>query len=177
MFETSSVSALVKLHYLLSCRLRDNLFFFSSSHEYGIKLIDLDSKTFTREFNREYQRVEVTEETKEFVLSGGFVIEGKSYETPIPKYLDDIQGLHVANRKLLVFTSTVDRQKGVLVDIFNEQGKYIDCFFLKFPGRGLHYGLIQGRMVIANGAVYLIEKDEKDNWIISRYLVPGMALL
>lgn len=177
MFKTSSVSALVKLHYLLSCHLRDNLFFFSSSHEYGIKLIDLDSKTFIREFNREYERVEVTEETKEFVLSGGFVIEGKSYETPIPKYLDDIQSLHVANQKLLVFTSTVDKQKGVLVDVFNEQGKYIDCFFLKFPGKGLHYDLIHSKMAIANGAVYLIEKDEQDNWIISKYLVPEIALL
>ncbi len=175
MFKTSSGSALVKLHYLLSCHLRDNLFFFSSSHEYGIKLIDLDSKAFIREFDREYERVEVTDETKEFVLSGGFVIEGKSYKTPMPKYLDDIQSLHVANQKLLVFTSTVDKQKGVLVDIFDEKGKYIDCFFLKFPGKGLHYGLIHAKMAIANGAVYLIEKDEKDNWVISKYLVPEIA--
>ena len=169
MIETPAGSALTKMHYLLDCRLRDDLFFFSSSHEYGIKLFDLNGKIPIREFTRKYKRVKVTEETKEFVLRGGFNIEGKIYNSPIPEFLDDIQSLHVVNGKLLVVTSTVDRQKGVLVDVFNENGQYLDCFYLKFAGKGLHYDLIHAKLAIKKDAAYLIEKDIDENWIISKY--------
>ena len=169
MIETPVGSALTKMHYLLDSRLRDDLFFFSSSHEYAIKLFDLNGNTPIREFSREYKRVKVTEETKEFVLRGGFNIKGKMYDSPIPEFLDDIQSLHVVNDKLLVVTSTVDRQKGVLVDVFNENGQYLDCFYLKFAGKGLHYDLIHAKLAIKKDAAYLIEKDIDENWIISKY--------
>ncbi|MBC7361741.1 MAG: hypothetical protein H5U06_05590 [Candidatus Aminicenantes bacterium] len=32
-----------------------------------------------------------------------------------------------------VITSTAEPGKGVLVDVFNGEGKYVDCFYLKFP--------------------------------------------
>ncbi len=167
--ETPAGSGLAKMHYLLDSRLRDNFFFFSSSHEYGIKLYDLNKNTPIREFTREYKRVKVTEETKEFVLRGGFKINGKMYDSPTPEFLDDIQSLHVVNGKLLVVTSTVDSQKGVLVDVYNENGRYLDCFYLKFAGKRSHYNLIQARLAIKNDAAYLIEKDKDENWVISKY--------
>ncbi len=162
----------VNLIDLLSHRLRDNLFYFSHTFEYGIKLIDLEKKGIVSEITREYQRVKVTEENAKYLNSGRFGFKGKTYKSPTPEYLLDILSLHVIDGKLLVFTSTVDNEKGVLVDVYDEKGTYINNFFIKFPNPEVYFRLNQHRTVIARDTVFLLEKDEDENWMICKYKVP-----
>lgn len=167
----------VNLIDLLSHRFKDNLFYFSHTFEYGIKLIDLDKKEIISEITREYPRVKVTEENEKHLNSGRFGFNGKTYKSPTPEYFLDILSLHVIDDKLLVITSTVDKEKGVLVDVYDEKGKYINNFFIKFPNPEVYFRLNQYQTTIAKDTVFLIEKDEDENWIISKYKVLFTELL
>ena len=61
--------------------------------------------------------------------------KGKNYkyQTPPPESFPDIQKLFVVNNYLGVITSTADREKGVLVDVFDRKGRYFDHFYLSLP--------------------------------------------
>lgn len=167
----------VNLIDLLSHRFKDTLFYFSHTFEYGIKLIDLDKNEIISEITREYSRVKVTEENEKYLNSGRFGFNGKTYKSPTPEYFLDILSLHVVDGKLLVFTSTVDKEKGVLVDVYDETGKYINNFFVKFPNPGVYFQLNQHRTAVEKDTVFVIEKDEDENWMISKYKVPFTELL
>ena len=171
MLNNSEAFVMVKLIYLSGCRFKDNLFYFNHTPEYGVKLVDLDRKEFLMDIRRKYDRVKVTDYTKKFILYGGFSYGGKIHQSPIPKYMNDIQSVHVDNNRLLVITSTVDKDKGVLVDVFNEKGKYIDYFYLKLPGEDIHFQLIQSAVTFKNGFLYTLEKNEDGNWLLKKYLV------
>jgi len=66
------IYSMVRLVDLLSPRFKDNLFYFSHTFEYGIKLIDLDKEEIITEITREYPRVKVTEENEKYLNSGRF---------------------------------------------------------------------------------------------------------
>ena len=83
----------------------------------------------------------------------------------------------MVNNKLLVITSTTDKQKGVLIDVFDESGKYTDCFFLKFPNDDLWLRLDQRKVKISGDALFTIEQDKDENWMISKYTIPFAELL
>ena len=53
---------------------------------------------------------------------------------PERKYQNDITYLFTFKGNLLVMTSTTDKEKGVLFDVYNKEGRYIDCFWLNVPG-------------------------------------------
>ncbi len=163
---------MVKEAYLLSCQLNDSLYYVSHTPGYGIKLMDLEKKEIISEFSRKYKRVPVTEENKKYVFSIRFVLNGKYFESPIPEYLNDIQSLHVVNNKLLVITSTTDKKKGVLVDVYDNSGKYTDCFFLNLPHSESWLRLEQGKVEISGDALFVIEQDKDENWMISKYKIP-----
>lgn len=167
----------IKSASLLSSLIRDNLYYISHTQEYGFKLIDFDKKEIISEFSRKYKRVPVTKENEKYIFSMSFILNGKYFESPIPKYLNDIQSLHVVNNKLLVITSTTDKEKGVLVDVYDESGKYIDYFFLKFPNIDLWFGLDQRKIAIFGDALFAIEKDKDENWMISKYKIPFTELM
>lgn len=168
---------MVKAAYLLSYPVSDNLYYVCHSQGYAIKLVDLDKKAIISEFSRKYNRVRVTKENEKYVFKMSFMFHGKYFESPLPEYLNDIQSLHVVNNKLLVITSTTDKNKGILVDVYDESGKYVDCFFIKFPNNDLWLALDQRKMAISGDALFAIEKDKDENWMISKYKVPFTALV
>jgi hypothetical protein len=171
-FRAEGVFAIIRTTPFLICPFRENLLFISHTHEYGIKLIDLDSSKIVFEFKRDYERVRVTEENKKYLPPGHFTIAGKLQKPPTPKYLNDIQSIHFINNKLWVFTSTVDKEKGVLVDVFDENGKYVDCFYLKFQYNESNYKLEQNKLAVGNNVLYLVEQNKEGNWMITKYLIP-----
>ncbi len=168
-FKTSNTFATVRITPFLSTHYDKNRFFISHTREYGIKLIDLDSAKVLIEFKRSYKKVKVTDENKKYIPYGQFIADGKLVRSPIPDYMNDIQSIHFSNGRLYIFTSTVDKDKGVLVDVFNPNGKYSDCFYLKFQGKNSCYMLYQNLVTIVNDYIYLIEQDESDDWVISKY--------
>lgn len=162
----------VNLIDLLSNRLRDNLFYFSNTFEYSIKLFDLDNPALIKEISRQYQRVKVDDENKKHLNSGRFSYNGKLYESPFPEYFPDIQSLHVLDGKLLVITSTVDKEKGVLVDVYNEKGKYIDNFYIKLPDGTCYLRMNHFKPVLQKDSIILIETDKDENLTIVKYRIP-----
>ncbi|MCX6584921.1 MAG: hypothetical protein NT166_32515 [Candidatus Aminicenantes bacterium] len=167
----------VKEASMLSYPVSDNSFYVSHTSGYGIKLMDLEKKEIIAEFSRKYKRVPVTKENIKYVVIMSFIFHGKYFESPTPEYLNDIQSLHVVNNKLLVITSTTDKQKGVLIDVFDESGKYTDCFFFKFPNDDLWLRLDQRKVKISGDALFAIEQDKDENWMISKYTAPFTELL
>lgn len=84
--------------------------------EYMVRLVDLEKKEVIRSFRREYERVKL----------------GMKRKTPMlmPKFYNDICRLLIHKDNLWVVTSTFDKGKGILVDVFNKDGKYLDAFYL-----------------------------------------------
>lgn len=157
---------------MLSCPVSDYLFYVSHTSGYGIKLMDIEKKEIISEFSREYKRVPVTKENIKYVTIMSFIFHGKYFESPTPKYLNDIQSLHIVNNKLLVITSTTDKDKGVLVDVYDNSGKYTDCFYLKLPNIDSWLRLNQRKVRISGDALFALEQDKDENWLISKYKIP-----
>ncbi len=105
--------------------------FFSNSREYAVHLFDTRSRQTVRTFMRKYRRVKPPAGHRESAIISP---DGTRYETPGAEYLEDVNGLYEYKGMLWVTTSTKDTDKGILVDVFNLEGKYIDAFWLKLNG-------------------------------------------
>jgi len=102
--------------------------FVSHTREYCLKMVDCQEGRLLRVFQRKYKRVKPPKDHREAAI----VIGAKRYEAPGSEYLGDVNDLFVFKDVLWVVTSTKDEKKGVLVDVYDFMGRYIDAFFLKF---------------------------------------------
>jgi len=91
--------------------------------DYRLKLFDLESKKVLREFGRKFRKVKWEKPKKEKE-------EGPVSLDPPVDYANDIQKLFVVNDMIVVMTSTMDKAKGILVDVFSEKGEYVDNYYL-----------------------------------------------
>lgn len=124
--------------------------------EYLVKLLDLEKIEVIRRFRRKYSRVKL-EMKRETSL-------------PMPKFCNDICRLLIYKNNLWVVTSTFDKEKGILVDVFNKEGKYLDNFYLplfriKTEGRIQYYA----RIAIHRDYLFIIEEGEDDLISIAKY--------
>ncbi len=154
---------------LIYHQFKDNLFYFVHTDDYRIKLIDIDTGKTNLLISRDYKKVPVTGELKKYLAHVSFNNESVHYESPYPDYMNAIQYIQVVNEKLLVFTSTVEKDKGVLVDVFDAKGVFTDSFFLKISNEEVLNQLNQGWVCANNKAIYALDRDEDNNWVISKY--------
>jgi len=130
--------------------------FLFHTHEYLIKLLDLEKIEVVRSFRRKYERVKsiLPEEIRESNL--------------LPKYISDIYRLAIYKNNLWVITSTVDKDKGILVDVFNREGKYLDNFYLPLRNikRDDH---LYAPMVVYKDFLYVIEIGEDELISVAKY--------
>jgi len=159
---------------LLIC-VRDNeTFYISNTSEYEIKLFNLEKNEIILKFKRKYKTVKVTDETKKYAwggTSGIISIGGSWFEVPVAKYHDDVQKLLMVKDRLWAFTSTVNKKKGILVDVFDKNGRYIDNFFLKYPQNVIPYQTGYWVNTISDSFIYTVEQDEKGNYAIVKYRI------
>jgi len=102
------------------------------TEDYLIKLFDPAANKVVRGFRRSYPRVKgepLTESEKQ----GGIIINDKHYTRPERKFENDVKNLLARDGKIWAVTSTRDKAKGVLVDVFDGGGAYRDCFWLSVP--------------------------------------------
>ncbi len=127
--------------------------FVSHTRDYMIILLDLEREQVTRTFRRKYPRVKYvsTEDDEESY---------KKYNMPRKKYEIDVQGLFISKDQIWVETSTKDKTKGNLIDVFNKEGKYLDNFYLNLKG---------SLMAIHGDYIFVREKDEHENLQIVKY--------
>lgn len=107
--------------------------FISHTPEYLIKLYDIEKNKVIRKFQRDYKRVKTPSRIKREKSAYYVKLMGKKFTRPPQKYLNDIRNLFVIRDKLWVLTSKTHQKKGVLVDVFDLKGRYLDNFYLKFP--------------------------------------------
>ena len=159
---------------LLTC-VRDNeTLYISHTNEYEIKLFSLEKNRVVLKFKRKYKTVKVTDETKKYAWGGtsGWVsIGGSWFEVPVAKYHDDIQKLLMVKDRLWAFTSTVNKEKGILVDVFDKNGRYIDNFYLRYPENVIPYRARYWVNAISDSFIYAVEQDEEENYAIVKYRI------
>ena len=69
----------------------------------------------------------------------------------------DVQRLLADGDHVWALLSTIDKTKGILVDVFNVHGKYIDRFYLQIPNLEYPDDKIMEHLYYYNGFLYTIE--------------------
>jgi len=136
----------------------DRFVFLFHSPDYLIKLLDLETGEIVRSFRREYDRVRYD------------IKPPKGYpEELIPKYHNDLCRLLWRNDRLWAVTSTFDATKGILVDVFSREGKYLDNFYLPLFKIRRNNPQYYAPMAIHGDSLYLLEADENDLISLVKY--------
>jgi len=130
-------------------------FFVYYTCEYQITHADLKECRILKTINRKYPRIKhvVSEREKEQI---------KKYNAPKRKYENDITSLFFNKGHLWVKTSTIDDKKRILIELFDKEGKYIDCFYLSIP---------DSIKAVWDNYIFTIEKDIDENLQIVKYKI------
>ena len=128
----------------------------SDPDEYMLTVMDIGSGEIVRKFKRKYSRVKAP---KRKIPPGSAALK-----IPERKFLSDIDYIYTFQDNVLVWTSTKDEKKGMLFDLFDREGKYIDSFWVNLNGT-----------VIATyeDFFFVREEDEDGSFNIVKYRVVG----
>jgi hypothetical protein len=155
---------------LIATPFKNELLALAHTEEYLIKIYDPAGDKVVREFRRAYERVKpepLTEEQKK----GGMIIDGKHYGPPEQKYQNDVRNLLTRGDEIWAVTSTKDKSKGVLIDVFDGDGVYRDCFWLKLPEAALKSVLSPGSCALDGDSLWVVERSEDETFAIKKYRV------
>jgi hypothetical protein len=108
--------------------------FVNHTAEYEISMLNLSTGKIVRTFKRKYRRIE-------HVPYRGEAEFNKKYGFKKP-YEQDINGLYVFGDQLWVKTSTEDKGKGALYDVYSDDGVYRDAFVLKKNMVSIQHGCL-----------------------------------
>ncbi len=122
----------ISINWLITALYNKKYLFISHTPDYQVKLFDLEKNNVLRVFKRHYKRVNTPDEIKK-AEKGYVILNNQKFSAPEQKHLNDICHLAVVMDRLWVMTSTLDKEKGWLVDVYDFQGRYLDNFYLKFP--------------------------------------------
>ncbi len=137
------------------------------AEEYKLRLFDLDQKQIVKDFGREYRRVRFKKDDSERVEIRPEVFR---FAPPV-KHLNDVQQLFIRGDDIWVMTSTIEPGKGVLFDVFNEQGEYVDHFYLPLRQSVTAEALEDLPLTFQGGYMYVVEYDEDDLPSIVKYRI------
>ncbi len=155
---------------LISVPFKQGLLALTHTEEYLIKIYDPEADKIIREFRRAYERVKpepLTQEQKK----GGVIIDGKHYGPPELKFQNDVRNLLARGDEIWAVTSTKDKTKGVLVDVFDGTGVFRDCFWLKLPEAALKSVLSPGQCALDGDFLWVVERSEDETFAIKKYRV------
>ena len=122
--------------------------------EYLVKVLDLEKIEVVRSFRRKYQRIEYEQKSER-----------------LPRYQNDVYWILLSRDKIWVVTSTFQQQKGLLVDVFNREGQYLDNFFLPIL-RAKRDDWIYAPMTLSDGHLFVIERGEDELFSVVKYSLP-----
>ena len=127
------------------------------TREYLIETLDLNKGQVVNRFNRKYPSVKYKERGWEQKFY-------KEFNAPKIRFEIDVSGLFLNRDSLWVRTSTSDKEKGDLFDVFDSEGRFIDSFYLG-AGRTL--------LNSTENIVYILEKDKVENYLLIKYKIMG----
>ena len=142
----------------------------SHTDEYAIKILDLESGVLARTITREYTRVKTSPED---LLGNDSVamIRGETFRVPVPKFAPDIVNLFSHGNEIWAVTSTKAAGKGVLIDVFNWEGAYLDCFYLHLPAPPDKDIEQPDPQAIQGDFLSAIERNADDTYVIRKYRI------
>lgn len=123
--------------------------------DYLIEVVDLTAGKTIKKFRRTYPKVPHDEKRWEADFR-------KKNGSPKIEYETDILGLYPVAGHIWVATSTEDKAKGRLIDVFDSKGRFIDSFFLGSGG---------SLMAVGEGFVICHETNEDETVTIVKYLL------
>ncbi len=132
---------------------RDGRFLFGyHGLDYLIEVLDQEKDKIIRRFRRPYTKIPYVESKMDADFR-------KKFNAPKMEFKSDIIELFVDGPRLWVRTSTEDKTKGSLFDVFDPEGRWLDSFFLG-PERAL--------MAVRDGFVYTLETMEDGTFRIHK---------
>jgi hypothetical protein len=152
---------------LLFAVIDDRFLALSHTPEYLVKVFDTKNRKVTAAFKRPYKRINRPDG------GGGVSTTGGSSYTP-PKYLNDISRIHSVGGQIWIQTSAVDVKRGILFDVYNPEGHYLDCFFLKYKEGELNSYASLKRFFFSGGYVYFDDRTEDDLVVIRKCRLVGL---
>ena len=136
--------------------------FLFHSPDYLIEHLDLETGRIDRRFRRPYDRVKY--EVKP--------VRGYPPEL-IPKSHNDLCALLWRGNQLWAVTSTFDPKKGILVDVFGRDGRYLDNFYLPLFRIKRNNPQYYAPMAVHGNFLYVLEPDEDDVISLVKYEIAG----
>lgn len=143
-----------------------NSLFVNSSSEYLIEYFIRDQKAVGLRFRRPYARIRNA-------VAGG-VSSSRGSKPSTSESLPDIYALHVVDGRLWVQTSTVTEEKGILFDVFDAKGRYVDNFNIQSMKRNEDGTPARIRMTIAGGCAYFKEETSDGLIVIRKCRLVGL---
>jgi hypothetical protein len=133
----------------------DGSLYVSQTCEYKVVRADLLKRKIVASFTREYPRIKFSmpDSMKDFY---------EKFSPPKKELENDISALFMCDDNVWVLTSTTVKDKGMLFDVFDPRGRFLDSFFLN----------VDGSLALAHGEfIYVVEKDKEENILIRKYKV------
>jgi hypothetical protein len=142
---------------------QERFVYLSSTQDYLVKRLDLEKTEIVHAFRRAYTPVkfEPPGREKQWYRERGY-----------PDRLNDIQKLLVHGDQLWVLTSTIEKDRGILTDVFDREGKYIDCFYLPLPRLKQNW-VGYPPMAVSGSYLYTVEWNKEGDIFIIQYQIGG----
>jgi len=137
--------------------------FVSTTQDYSIYRVNLETIKITAKFRRKYSSVPF----QPLKPKEGENVSGR----PETEFFADVYAILFHDDHLWVLTSTVVKGKGVLVDVFTKEGKYIDNFYLPLPGVETPHDLRRKPLTLYKNFLFTVESGEDENPEIVKYQV------
>lgn len=155
---------------LIAVPFQDDLLAIAHTEEYLVKIYNPAADKIVREFRRSYTRVK-GEPLTEAEKKGGIILNGKPYTRPERKFENDVENVLARDNEIWAVTSTKDKARGVLIDVFDGDGIYRDCFWLKLPEPALGSLWSRGQCALDGEFLWVVERAEDETYSIKKYRV------
>ena len=142
--------------------------YITHTSEYLVKIFDAEENE-VKAFKRSYTRIKSTKKDR----YSGFEINGQPFYLPPQKYKNDIENLFPTDNGIWIVTSTIDKEKGFLIDEFDFEGLFIDNFFLKYPKGSLVTSADSMKILVSGNHIFSIEQTEDGLFVIKKYKIVG----
>jgi hypothetical protein len=146
--------------------LNGNSLFLNYTPEYMVDNFVKDKQAVVLRFRRPYTRIKRS--------SGGGVSGSAGSGPPPPEFRPDIYALHIVDGHLWVQTSTVTEEKGILFDVFDSKGRYIDSFFIQSMMKNEDGEPARFSMTIVGGFAYFKEETNDGLIVIRKCRLVGL---
>jgi len=141
------------------------------TQDYLLKLLDLEKNKIVQTLKRKYKSIKYKPEK-----TGEVKVKSHTYTLEPPRdYHNDIQKVFAHKDNLWVLTSTLDRKRGILVDVFNCEAQYIDNFYLPLSENVKLKDLSRHPMTVYENFLFIVEKDENDIPSIVKYKIMDLV--